>query len=124
MIEQQCSAAADMLWEYWHEGRCMAALPEAIRPQTRLDGYTIQARIEHRTSFPLFGWKIAATSKAGQAHIRVDGPIAGRLLRERARESGASIPIGHNRMRVAEAEFAFTFGADLLPQKTAYRTGE
>lgn len=102
----------------------MAALPESIRPQTREDGYAIQAKIEHRSSFPLFGWKIAATSKAGQAHIHVDGPIAGRLLRERVRESGAAIPIGHNQMRVAEAEFAFTFGADLSPRNMAYRTSE
>ena len=39
---------------------------------------------------PLFGWKIAATSAAGQAHINVDGPLAGRLLREKAFASGAT----------------------------------
>jgi 2-keto-4-pentenoate hydratase len=124
MTDQHWNTASDMLWEFWNGGRCMKALPETIRPRTRQDGYAIQASIERRTTLPLFGWKIAATSKAGQAHIRVDGPIAGRLLRERARESGASVPLGHNRMRVAEAEFAFRFGAHLPPRKTAYPTSE
>src|SRR6185369_7396083 len=65
---------------------------------------------------PLFGWKIAATSVAGQKHINVDGPLAGRLLKERAFESGATVPFGANHMRVAEAEFAFRMGRDLTPQ--------
>jgi 2-keto-4-pentenoate hydratase len=98
----------------------MAALPEAIRPATREEGYAIQALLEGRTAFPLYGWKIAATSVAGQKHIAVDGPLAGRLLRERVRESGGKIPFGSNHMRVAEAEFAFRLGRDLPPRDRAY----
>ena len=41
----------------------------------------------------LFGWKIAATSRAGQQHINVDGPLAGRLLADRAFESGCRIAL-------------------------------
>ena len=47
-----------------------------------------------RSALPLFGWKIAATSKAGQAHIAVDGPLAGRLLAEHVFESGSRLPFG------------------------------
>ena len=46
--------------------------------------HAIQACLERRSAFPLFGWKIAATSLDGQRHIGVDGPLAGRLLAERA----------------------------------------
>jgi 2-keto-4-pentenoate hydratase len=106
------------------EQRRLSAVPGAIAPQTRQDGYAIQQRLEHRSAFPLFGWKIAATSKAGQAHINVDGPLAGRLLQERVIASGGEVPLGRNHMRVAEAEFAFRMAVDLRPRSTPYSTPE
>ena len=56
----------------------LAALDAAQRPQSRKEGYAIQAELEK--SGKLFGWKIAATSEAGQKHINVAGPMAGRIL--------------------------------------------
>jgi 2-keto-4-pentenoate hydratase len=117
-------AASDLLWEHWRDGRRLAALPDAVRPATRAAGYAIQARLDERSAFPLFGWKIAATSKAGQAHIAVDGPLAGRLLREYAHESGAILSFGQNHMRVAEAEFAFRMAVDLPPRARTYSVAE
>src|SRR5690606_6783029 len=114
----------DLLWECWNEGRRIGAIPEASRPATREEGYEIQRRLAARSPFPLFGWKIAATSKAGQAHIAVDGPLAGRLLRERVIADGGDAPFGHNHMQVAEAEFAFRMGASLPPRGTPYTTAE
>jgi 2-keto-4-pentenoate hydratase len=102
----------------------VSALPEDVRPRTRAEGYAIQAELESRSASPLFGWKIAATSTAGQSHINVDGPLAGRLLHEKAFESGATLPFGANHMRVAEAEFAFRIGRDLPPRGSAYRVDE
>jgi 2-keto-4-pentenoate hydratase len=124
MDEAQLQAASDMLWNAWQVGRCIAALPDVCRPRTREEGYAIQARLERRTALPLFGWKIAATSKAGQAHIAVDGPQAGRLLAERVFESGSRLPFGCNQMRVAEAEFAFRMAVDLPPRATPYSIDE
>lgn len=120
----RASEAADLLWRHWTEGTVLEALPEAMRPATRADGYRIQALLDKRTRKPLYGWKIAATSKAGQAHIGVDGPLAGRLLAERVIADGGSLPLGHNRMRVAEAEFAFCMGRDLPPRATPYTVEE
>ena len=120
---QQC--ASDALWDAWVERRCMPALPDDVRPATRPQGYDIQQRIERRSQAPLFGWKIAATSKAGQAHINVDGPLAGRLLRERVHEDGATVACGdHPQMRVAEAEFAFRMGRRLPPSPRPYTVDE
>jgi 2-keto-4-pentenoate hydratase len=70
------------------------------------------------------GWKIAATSTAGQAHIGVDRPMAGRLLAERAIADGAGFTLGANLMKVAEMEFAFRFGEDLVPRATPYTQAE
>ena len=124
MTDEQLQAASNTLWEHWDQGRRMGALPELIRPLTREAGYAVQARLERRSGFPLFGWKIAATSAVGQAHIAVDGPMAGRLLRERAMESGDEVPFGSNHMRVAEAEFAFRMGRDLPPSESRYTVDE
>jgi 2-keto-4-pentenoate hydratase len=124
MTDVRCGQAADLLWELWQRGRRIAALPENIRPVTGADGYAIQALIERRSGAPLFGWKIAATSAAGQAHLNVDGPIVGRLLRDRAFGSGVELRFGANHMRVAEAEFAFRMGRDLVPRTEAYRVQE
>ena len=61
---------------------------------------------------------------AGQAHINVDGPLAGRLLPDKAFDSGAEVPFGANHMRVGEAEFAFRMGSDLPPRAAPYVVSE
>mgnify|MGYP000125465889 CR=1 FL=1 len=81
---------------------------------SRAEGYAIQAQIEAQSREPLFGWKIAATSLAGQKHIGVDGPMAGRLLAERVYCDGDTLPFGANRMRVAEDRVAFTLIATVV----------
>ncbi len=124
MNAQQHKDAADLLWDAWLAGRKMAALPAALRPSTRAEGYAIQSFLEQRSPTPLFGWKIAATSAAGQPHIGVDGPIAGRLLTERVHRSGGDMSVAGNAMLVAEPEFAFRMGRDLEPRADAYSVQE
>jgi len=124
LTKEQIEAASDVLWDHWMNGRRTPGLPEAMRPLTREEGYAIQAQLERHSAFPLFGWKIAATSRAGQAHIAVDGPLGGRLLRERAHKGGERLRFGENHMRVAEAEFAFRIGRDLPPRQAPYSADE
>jgi 2-keto-4-pentenoate hydratase len=124
MTELQLQAAADSLWDHWSSGRRLANLPENIRPASRAEGYAIQARLDRRSAQPIYGWKIAATSQAGQTHLGVDGPLAGRLLAERVIPSGSPVPFGANHMKVIEAEFAFRMGRDLPPRATPYRVDE
>lgn len=120
MDQEKIQAASDLLARHWEAGTKVIALPDGLRPETRQEGYAIQARLEERSDEPLFGWKIAATSLGGQAHIAVDGPLAGRLLAGRAYESGAERSLRGNRMRVAEPEFAFRMGQDLPPRPRPY----
>lgn len=117
-------AASDLLCEHWMAGTRLAELPAEIRPSSRAEGYRVQALLEARSDAPLFGWKIAATSPAGQAHIGVDGPLAGRLLAERVIADGGSCPWGANHMRVAEIEFAFRMGETLPPRAEPYKVEE
>jgi 2-keto-4-pentenoate hydratase len=112
--------AAQVVWEHWQSGQALQALPEKCRPSTALQGYLAQAQLPVVSGRVVVGWKIAATSSNGQAHINVSGPMAGRLLSGQVFESGATVPSAGNRMRVAEPEFAFTMGQDLTPQTTPY----
>ena len=116
--------ASDLLARCWRDGEVIEALPSPLRPASRAEGYAIQAEIEALSDKCLFGWKIAATSLAGQQHIGVDGPLAGRLLAERVHEGGGEIALGSNRMRVAECEFTFRMGRDLPPRLAPYERKE
>lgn len=116
--------AASLIWDSWHAGAAIAALPEALRPASRRDGYATQSLLAMKSRAGLKGWKIAATSKAGQQHIGVDGPIAGRLLAEKCFTNGATVSLDGNRMRLAEPEFAFRVGRALEPRKVPYQIGE
>jgi 2-keto-4-pentenoate hydratase len=95
-----------------------------LRPTTRGEGYEIQKRVMDLSGGEICGWKIAATSAAGQKHIRVDGPIAGRMLAARVVADGGSFSLAKNTMRVAEIEFAFRMGRDLPPRATPYTLDE
>jgi 2-keto-4-pentenoate hydratase len=112
--------AAQMIWAAWQKEQVLKALPEACRPLTTAQGYAVQAQLPFVSDRTVVGWKIAATSSNGQAHINVSSPLAGRLLSGQVFSSGASVPSEGNRMRVAEPEFAFTMGQDLIPQKNPF----
>ena len=64
--------------------------------------------------------QIAATSEAGQKHINVDGPMAGRILAETVIPDGGTASMAGNEMRVAEPEFAFRMRVDLPARTTPY----
>ncbi len=116
--------AARLLWQHWQAGSVIAALPAACRPASRAAGHAVQAQLPTASRRSVLGWKIAATSAAGQAHIAVDGPLAGRLLAGQVTGDGATLSLHGNRMRVAEPEFAFRFGRDLAPRAAPYRVDE
>jgi 2-keto-4-pentenoate hydratase len=124
LTQRHIDAASAFLAAHWREGRHVAALPPELRPGSRAEGYAIQERIEALSAEPLRGWKIAATSAAGQRHINVDGPMAGRLLAERIVPEGEPVSLGANRMRVAEIEFVFRMARDLPPRDAAYAVEE
>ncbi len=124
MTPQTIDRAAEVLWNAWQDGSRLEALPEAIRPSSREEGFAIQLAISRLAKDTRFGWKIAATSTAGQAHIGVDGPLAGTLLGARARQCPARFDLTHNLMHVAEAEFAFRMARDLPPRTRPYDMDE
>ena len=113
MGDARASEAAALIWDNWRNQSRIGALPESCFPRNVAEGYAAQAALGELSGWPAVGWKIAATSAAGQKHIGVDGPLAGRLLEGKLHESGAELPAAHLHMAVVEAEFVFRLGDDL-----------
>jgi 2-keto-4-pentenoate hydratase len=127
---QAISAAATLLWRHRTVSTRIPELPGHCRPADRSDGYVIQAAVAGLSGQCVVGWKIAATSLVGQAHIGVDGPLAGGLLNDRVLECQKSgdalwrVSLHGNLMRVAEAEFAFRLGQSLPARERVYGVQE
>jgi len=116
--------AAETIWTHWQNNTRLDALSPALRPTTRQEGYAVQAMLPTVASRTVLGWKIAATSAVGQAHINVSGPMAGRILSGQVLQDGDEVPSIGNWMRVAEPEIAFVMQSDLSPRKVAYSLEE
>lgn len=117
MSSHRFPSLTDALYAAWKEGRHVTDWSDLTPlPQNRAEGYAAQAAFCENTGQLPMGWKIAATSQAGQQHINVSGPLAGRLLASRCQPAGASLKLGTNRMRVMEPEFAFRIGSDIRAQ--------
>ena len=81
--KDKIAAAAKTLNDHWRAGTKLESLDASMRPEDRAEGYAIQAALAEHSTGKLFGWKIAATSEAGQKHINVGGPLAGRIFAEK-----------------------------------------
>ncbi|MSP66999.1 MAG: hydratase [Alphaproteobacteria bacterium] len=124
MTDGRAARAAETIWGAWRDERLIDGLGADCRPRTLDEGYAAQAALPKVSGQPVVGWKIAATSKAGQAHLQVTSPLAGRLLADRLHRSPARLPLRRLHMAVAEAEFAFRIAADLPAGERPYTTDE
>jgi 2-keto-4-pentenoate hydratase len=123
-MTERSREAASILFTNWQRRTRIDALPAECRPADRAAAYAVQAEVVRASGQSVVGWKIAATSPAGQKHIGVDGPLAGPLLANRVLANGASVPLDGNIMKVAEAEFCFHFGNSLGKRTEPYTQQE
>jgi 2-keto-4-pentenoate hydratase len=112
--DNRAAAAADVLWAAWMSGERIAELPADIRPHDTAEGVAAQLALGAHAG-ATYGWKIAATTTAGQAHIGVTGPLAGLLFERFRHEPGEVLASDDMHMRVVEAEFAYRMGVDVAP---------
>lgn len=113
-----------MLAGAWMRREHLDELPADLRPHSLDEGRAIQACWASATGDRIAGWKIAATSLAGQQHIAVPGPIAGPVFARHVHAAAATIALAGNRMRVAECEIVFSIGHALGPRAQAYAREE
>lgn len=115
MNAEQINQAVAQLLPAWQAHARLEGLASQNRPVNRAEGYQIQRALFEATGEPALGWKIAATSLAGQQHIGVSGPLAGRLSANRCLADQSELSLERNYMSVIEAEFAFLMGRDVGP---------
>lgn len=115
--------AADLLMNCVEEGSTITQLPDTLIPSTLKEAYTVQAYIETSNN-PRVGWKLAATSIAGQKHIGVSGPIVGRITSKMSLSLGQFVMTKANNMMVAEPEFVFVFNQRIEPRDRSYTKEE
>lgn len=124
MDHEKARKAARVILRAWEETAVIEALPDNCTPRDSQQGFAIQSEFVRLTGQDVVGWKIAATSVAGQKHLDVSGPLAGRLLAGRMLEPGSRVSIAGNRMRVTEPEFVFTMSRDVPVRSKAYEVPE
>lgn len=112
------SRAAKVLAEHAHALEHLSELPREYRPKNRAQSYKVQSLWPSKLVGSVGGWKIAATSLAGQEHISVKGPLAGPILSNRFFTNGSNLSLSKNRMRVAGCEIVFIFGQTITPQSS------
>ena len=113
MNVEQINQAVAQLLPAWQAHARLDGLAPQCRPTNRTEGYQIQRALFEASGEPALGWKIAATSLAGQQHIGVSGPLAGRLSASRCLADNSELSLERNYMCVIEAEFAFLMGRDV-----------
>lgn len=116
--------AAEFLSKTWYANTRVPSIPQPCRPKDRAEGYRVAAELSGVRAAPVAGWKIAATSEAGQRHINVEGPLIGRIYADRLLPPGAIVPFVDNVMKVAEGEFAFRLARDMPPREAEYTRDE
>ena len=112
--------AARLLLAAWKDATRLDGLPSTCKPADLDQGYAIQDALLVATGETLAGYKIAATSVAGQQHIGITHPITGGLLSSQMHSPGAQVSLSGNQMCAAEAEFVFEFKAHVPPRPTQY----
>ena len=108
----------------WNKKLVLKNLENIHVPESIIEAYNLQADYQTNSKYDLLGWKIAATSIEGQKHIGVDGPIAGRLIKERLYKSGDMLSLVNNQMKKVEAEFSFKLNKDMAKKNISYTYDE
>ena len=82
-------------------------------PSTLAEGYAVQASFVARNG-PTCGYKVGMTNEAIQQSFGIDAPVTGRLWANRVFANGATVPVPGKLGLIAEPEFAYRMGADLV----------
>jgi len=120
------TTAAHLLAQARIKHQRLSELPEAVRPKTPGEAYSVQDGVIDELlahyGGSVIGYKIACTNVTAQRQLHVDAPFFGRLLsaffHEGTGGKPASVDAGQFFMRVVEAEFAFEMARDLPPSAT------
>lgn len=100
-------------------------LPAAdASPQSRVEAFDIQDRIEGLIGDNIVGWKVGASTRAVQILEGHDGPVVGWLMGSRIYQNPARVMASMYEGYKIECEFAFRFLQDVSPRTSPYTRAE
>ena len=75
MLESgRAAEAAGLIWRHWQAGTVMAGLPDGLRPETRAEGYAVQAGLGRVSATPPFGWPKITSGTSNSSMTRCTKP--------------------------------------------------
>ena len=107
------NALTALLAEARRSGRQIEHLPAHLIPEDAEAGYVIADAVAAELGWETLGWKIAGTTAAMRARLKVNEPIYGRTYRRHVMASPARLAHGNLLDPLVECEFLVTLGADL-----------
>jgi 2-keto-4-pentenoate hydratase len=116
MDREAIEGAAALLNRMRRSGERLDRLPEALRPRSSDEAYSIQLAALAQLGENIAGWKVATSAEFGV--------LIGALLRSRVFEDEAVLPSAEMPMRGIEVEIAFRFDRALPPRERAYEREE
>ena len=105
--------AARLLAEVWQGSKQIAELPQAMRPANIDQGYDVQDRLIELLDTPVVGWKLGVGSAKLKQQSGVGRSIAGRVLKSRRHDPGATVRLSFAAPVTIEFEIAFVLGEDI-----------
>jgi 2-keto-4-pentenoate hydratase len=124
MTEEDLLLGANQIVEARRAVGKLAGLPEAHRPRSLADGYTMQRMATERWGDDVVGWKVGATSKEIQKLFGMSEPAYGPVFKQTVFASPARLKAGAFQHLMLEAEFAFTFRESLPASPKPYAREE
>ena len=105
--------AARLLAQVWHGSQQVAELPQAIRPANIDQGYDVQDRLIELLGIPVVGWKLGVGSAKLKQQFGIGRSIAGRVLKNRRHDPGATVRLSFAPPVTVEFEIAFVLAEDI-----------
>ena len=122
--DKKIGAVADLLANAWRDGGT-AALPHPDDlPSNMTEAFQVQDALVAQLNYPVSGWKLGITSRAGKQAAGLPHPMLGRLFTDFVKKAPARFEFGAFRAPVIEGEFTFRIGEDLPPRAEPYSQDE
>ena len=112
--------AASILAGAWRSGSLIKELPEAVRPQTMVQGYDIQDRLIAQMGLLSVGWKLGIGSHAQKRDFGVGRSVAGRIPANALYRHGDTVELPNAAPVTIEFEIAYILGRHILPDEPVF----
>lgn len=117
-------ALAELLAGARRDGRQLQTLDAKLVPVSIDEGYAVNRLVARRLGWEPLGWKIAGTTDAMRAKLRLDTPIYGRTYRRFTMQSPARLEWATLLDPLLECEFFVTLAQDLPARATPWTMPE